>query len=88
VEESIMKFIISLVIGAAVLAGPAALAQSTGQENSGAGVAGQPGGKSGPAVTPSGKNATDQGTTSSQDESKVPGLPGSKSGPAQQPAKN
>ena|SRR5579862_944680 len=29
-------------IGAAVLAGPAALAQSTGQENSGAGVAGQP----------------------------------------------
>ncbi len=67
-----------LLIGTAV-AGPAALAQTAGTPNSGAGVPGLPGNKSGPAVKPG-----EQSTGLSQDQSKVPGLPGSKSGPAQQ----
>jgi hypothetical protein len=57
--------------------------------NSGAGIPGQPGNKSGPAVknpsgtTGSGANSTEkQNETVRQDASKVPGLPGSKSGPA------
>jgi hypothetical protein len=62
-------------------------------QNSGAGVAGQPGNKNGPAAKPpSGTVGAGAGTGSSQapandtsrpqDTSKVPGLPGSKSGPA------
>jgi hypothetical protein len=57
--------------------------------NSGAGIPGQPGNKSGPAVknpsgtTGSGANSTgQQNGTVGQDASKVQGLPGSKSGPA------
>jgi hypothetical protein len=66
----------ALLIGT-VVGGPAALAQTTG--NSGAGVQGMPGNKSGPAVK---KNQNEQSTGVSQDQSKVPGLPGNKSGPA------
>ena len=62
-----------------VVGGPAALAQTTGTPNSGAGVQGLPGNKSGPAVK---KNQNEQSTGVSQDQSKVPGLPGNKSGPA------
>ena len=62
-------------------------------QNSGAGVAGQPGNKNGPAARPpSATSGAGAGTTSSQtpandtsrpqDAAKVPGLPGSKSGPA------
>ena len=54
--------------------------------NSGAGVRGLPGSKSGPAVTPSGKTAKEPDMTR-PDQSGVPGLPGSKSGPAVQPSR-
>jgi hypothetical protein len=65
-----------LFVGAAV-AGQAALAQTAGTPNSGAGVPGLPGNKSGPAVRPG------EQSTVRPDQSNVPGLPGSKSGPAQ-----
>jgi hypothetical protein len=49
--------------------------------NSGAGVQGMPGSKSGSAVRPD--RSTNQLTgTAAQDASKVPGMPGNKSGPA------
>jgi EF hand domain-containing protein len=54
-----------------------ALAQTS--PNSGAGVPGLPGNKSGPAVKPG------EVTGVRPDQSKVPGLPGNKSGPAVQP---
>src|SRR4051794_24112564 len=61
-----------------------AIQQQPTSPNSGAGIPGQPGGKSGPAVKPS--TATGSGVESgggrNQDTAKVPGLPGSKSGPA------
>jgi hypothetical protein len=70
-----------------VIGGPAALAQSTGTPNSGAGVQGMPGNKSGPAAKPQ-QNPSGQSSGVNQDPSKVPGLPGNKSGPApQKPAK-
>jgi hypothetical protein len=60
-----------------------------------AGVAGQPGNKSGPSdkSNSNGAGSGEQGTMSTgndaggADESKVPGLPGNKSGPAQKPNK-
>jgi Spy/CpxP family protein refolding chaperone len=52
-------------------------------QNSGAGIAGQPGGKNGPA--PKSTASNDQKTTQTQDTSKIQGKPGSKSGPAVQP---
>ena len=52
--------------------------------NSGAGVQGLPGNKSGPAVTPSGQVSA-QPKATPPDQSGVPGLPGSKSGPAARP---
>jgi hypothetical protein len=69
-----------LLIGT-VAGGPAVLAQTTGTPNSGAGVQGLPGNKSGPAAKPE-QNPTGQTSGVSQDQSKVPGLPGNKSGPA------
>jgi hypothetical protein len=74
----------ALLIGT-VVTGPAALAQTTGTPNSGAGVPGMSGNKSGPAVKPQ-NPATEQSSGVSQDQSKVPGLPGNKSGPAAQKA--
>jgi hypothetical protein len=51
--------------------------------NSGAGVQGMPGSKSGPAANSAGGTTTPQpSSTGGQDPSKVPGMPGSKSGPA------
>jgi hypothetical protein len=55
--------------------------------NSGAGIAGQPGNKSGPsanssASTTGSATASPAQAPSGQDAAKVPGLPGSKSGPA------
>ena len=70
-----------LLVGT-VVGGPAALAQTAGMPNSGAGVPGLPGNKSGPAV-----KSGEQSTGVSPDQSKVPGLPGSKSGPAQESPK-
>jgi hypothetical protein len=50
--------------------------------NSGAGIPGQPGNKSGPAVRRSGTTGSDiDKGTSTQDTSKIPGKPGGKSGP-------
>ena len=62
--------------------------EQPGGPNSGAGISGKPGGKSGPAVKP--PNATTGSAVNSderpnQDAAKVPGLPGSKSGPAVKP---
>jgi hypothetical protein len=65
-------------------------AQSTQQQptspNSGAGIAGQPGSKSGPAAkSPGATTGSGVGESRNQDAAKVPGLPGSKSGPAVKP---
>ena len=79
-----MRMMISLIVAASMIGGPAALAQNTTAPNSGAGVRGLPGNKSGPAVKPG-----EQSSGIRQDQSKVPGLPGNKSGPAaQKPPKN
>jgi len=67
-----------LLVGS-VIGGPA-LAQTTTAPNSGAGVPGLPGNKSGPAMR-SGEQFNVR-----PDQSNVPGLPGNKSGPAQPPA--
>jgi len=62
-----------------LLGGSAAIAQTTIAPNSGAGVPGLPGNKSGPAVRPG------EQFNVRPDQSKVPGLPGNKSGQALQP---
>jgi type IV secretory pathway TrbL component len=85
-----MRTTISLIIAVTLIGAPAAIAQTTGTSNSGAGVQGMPGNKSGPAT----KNSGDQssGTTQStgtQDTSKIQGMPGNKSGPpAEKPSRN
>jgi EF hand len=66
----------ALLVGT-VIGAPAALAQTTTAPNSGAGVPGLPGNKSGPAIKPG------EQSTVRPDQSNVPGLPGSKSGPPQ-----
>ena len=90
-----MRWTVSSVALALVLSAPAVMAQTTSPnisnapsaQNSGAGIAGQPGNKSGPAVKPGEKgtvgSATDQQnpTVQQQDASKVQGMPGNKSGP-------
>jgi hypothetical protein len=87
-----------LVIAAAlVLAAPAAFAQTQtttpdvssapSSHNSGAGIAGAPGGKNGPAAprgntVGSGTSANPQNpTVQQQDTSKIQGMPSNKSGP-------
>ena len=75
-----MRIMVPLIVAATAIAGSAAFAQTTTAPNSGAGVPGSPGNKSGPAVKPGEHNPT----VSGQDQSKVPGLPGNKSGPAPQ----
>jgi hypothetical protein len=75
-----MRIMISLIVAATMIGGSATLAQTGTAPNSGAGVPGSPGNKSGPAVKPGEHNPT----VSGQDQSKVPGLPGNKSGPAPQ----
>jgi hypothetical protein len=90
---AVMKRILSMAILALAISGSAALAQTTNPgvstapsaPNSGAGVAGQPGNKNGPAAKPGGtvgsgvgaQNPSDQ----TQDTSNIKGLPGNKSGP-------
>src|SRR5207253_5646752 len=59
-------------------------------QNSGPGISGKPGSKSGPAVKPSGETtgsdmSDHNRAVRQQDSSKVPGLPGNKSGPAVKP---
>lgn len=79
-----MRITTLLIAAATVIGGPAAFAQNAGAPNSGAGVQGMPGNKSGPAAKPQAPAGGSSGV--SQDQSKVPGLPGNKSGPAQKPA--
>ena len=67
---------------AAMLTSSMAFAQSN--TNSGAGVAGKPGSKSGPAMSKSGSGASNQNGTN-PDQSNVKGMPGNKSGPAVKP---
>jgi hypothetical protein len=54
-------------------------------QNSGVGIAGQPGGKNGPAPNSPGGSDQKNPTTQLQDTSKIQGKPGSKSGPAVKP---
>jgi EF hand domain-containing protein len=67
-----------LILGS-VVGATTAFAQTTTTPNSGAGVPGLPGNKSGPAARPG------EQSTVRPDQSNVPGLPGNKSGPALQP---
>jgi hypothetical protein len=53
--------------------------------NSGAGVQGMPGNKSGPAVRSDGSTGNQQTGSAGQDASKIQGMPGNKSGPAAKP---
>jgi hypothetical protein len=87
-EEIPMRITIPLVVLAAVLVGPSAFAQSPSQDNgeqrpnnSGAGVPGLPGNKSGPDHRPEGMTQEGHTPAPSPDQSNVPGLPGTKSGP-------
>jgi hypothetical protein len=94
-----MKRILSTLGLALVISTSAALAQTTKPDpstapsanKSGAGIAGQPGNKNGPAAKPSdtvgsGSSANQQTSPSQQqDTSNVKGLPGNKSGPAVRP---
>lgn len=90
-----MRSIASALFALAMLA-PAAFAQTTkpdvssapSAQNSGAGIAGQPGNKNGPAAKPGetvGSSSTLNGqqnpTVQQQDTSNIKGLPGNKSGP-------
>jgi hypothetical protein len=90
-----------VIVAALAVAGfpPAALSQTAqpdvstapSAQNSGAGIPGMPGNKSGPAVKPGtvGSNSTlnqENPTVRQQDPSNIKGLPGNKSGPpARQP---
>jgi hypothetical protein len=76
------RTIASIVLLSAMLVSTMAFAQSN--TNSGAGVAGQPGSKSGPAMTKSGPHSSNQSGTN-PDQSNVKGMPGNKSGPAVNP---
>ena len=76
-----MRKTIAIVI-AAMLASSMAFAESN--TNSGAGVAGKPGSKSGAAMTKSGPGSSNQSGTNT-DQSNVKGMPGNKSGPAAKP---
>ena len=98
-----MKLIISAVALALAVVPSSVLAQTTkpdvstapSAQNSGAGIPGQPGNKSGPAVKPGetvGSSSTtnqENPTVRSQDPSNIKGLPGNKSGPpAKQPSRD
>jgi hypothetical protein len=69
----------AVILIGAVVGGPVALAQTSTAANSGAGVPGLPGNKSGPALR------LGEQFNVRPDQSNVPGLPGNKSGPALQP---
>jgi hypothetical protein len=80
---NVMRIMTLLIVATTMIGAPAALAQTTGTPNSGVGVQGMPGNKSGPAAKPQ-QNPGGQSSGVNQDPSKVPGLPGNKSGPAPQ----
>ena len=74
-----MRRTIAIVLAAMLASSSMAFAQTN--TNSGAGVAGKPGSKSGPAMTKSGSGSATQSGTN-PDQSNVKGMPGNKSGPA------
>jgi uncharacterized membrane protein len=90
-----MRSIASALVFALALSAPVALAQTTkpdvsgapSAQNSGTGIAGQPGNKNGPAAKPGetvGASPTSNQqnpTVQQQDTSNIKGLPGNKSGP-------
>jgi hypothetical protein len=87
-----MKMIVSTLAVALAFSAPA-FAQTTktdvpgapSAQNSGAGIAGQPGNKNGPAARPGdtvGSSSGANSTVPQQDTSNIKGLPGNKSGPA------
>jgi hypothetical protein len=81
--------IATLVVGSAVnsqtaTAGGAATGNAAKPANSGAGVQGLPGNKSGPSVKASSQASPGRSTTA-PDQSGVRGLPGSKAGPTVKP---
>ena len=94
-----MKCIVSVVALVLMMSAPAAFAQTKkpdvsaapSAQSSGAGIAGQPGNESGPAVKPTlgtgGQTAPNQQdpTVQQQDPSNVKGMQGSKSGPTVKP---
>ncbi len=90
-----MRSIASALVFALALSAPVALAQTTkpdvsgapSAQNSGAGIAGQPGNKNGPPAKPgqfvgaSSSSSQQNPTAQQQDTSNIKGLPGNKSGP-------
>jgi hypothetical protein len=92
-----MRWIVSMFALALAVSASTALAQTQkpdvssapSAQNSGAGIAGQPGNKSGPAVKPSrgtiGSTAPNQHDprVQQQDPSNIKGVPGNKSGPSE-----
>jgi hypothetical protein len=97
-EDDAMKMIANTLAVALAFSATAALAQTTKPEvsgapsaqNSGAGIAGQPGNKNGPAAKSgdtvgSSSSAQQNSTVQQQDASKIQGLPGNKSGPTVKP---
>ena len=86
--EPNMTFRLTGAIAILAMVALPALAQtqtSPSSQNSGAGIAGQPGGKNGPAPKSTASNDQNNPTTQLQDTSKIQGKPGSKSGPAVNP---
>ncbi len=91
-----MRKVLSAAAVLAMMAVPA-WAQSSAQpstapstENSGAGIAGKPGNKNGPALnapgtTGAGPSEAQTNSGTSMDASKIKGAPGNKSGPAVKP---
>jgi hypothetical protein len=86
--ESQMTFRLAGAIAILAIVALPALAQtptSPSSQNSGVGIAGQPGGKNGPAPNTTATNGQQNPTTQLQDTSKIQGKPGGKSGPAVKP---
>jgi hypothetical protein len=85
-----------LIAAALAFAGGPALAQTgngtttaPSAQNSGTGIAGQPGNKNGPAPkSTTGTSSEQNAHAKAQDVSKIPGKPGGKSGPAERPPAN
>ena len=94
VEIAMPKFFVGCVALVIAMFPAGAIAQKTGPDsqaiqsvqptspNSGAGIPGQPGNKSGPPAKKPETTGSDANSKPSQDVSKIPGKPGSKSGPA------
>ena len=83
-----MTFHLSGAVAMLAMVALPALAQTPtppSSQSSGVGIAGQPGGKNGPAPNSTASDDQRNLTTQLQDTSKIQGKPGSKSGPAVMP---